>query len=255
VGHAVDLVELGSGSASKTRLVVEALLRRHGQLRFIPVDISRSILKESSMALVEDYDELQVLAVAGEYHDGLAYLRNEDRLKGAQGPPRLILWLGSNVGNFDRADAIHFLQRLHTAMRPGDQLLAGIDLRKDQASLVAAYDDRAGVTAAFNKNILRRINRELGGHFDLDLFCHEARWNEVEGRIEMHLVSDCPQSVLIDDIDLVVSFAKGESIHTENSYKYSLPEIDALAKEAGFITDSQWFDSARRFSLNLWQPA
>jgi L-histidine Nalpha-methyltransferase len=249
VGHAVDLVELGSGSASKTRLVVEALLRRHGQLRFIPVDISRSILEESSLALVEDYDDLEVLAVAGEYHDGL------DFLKGEAGPPRLILWLGSNVGNFMRPDAIHFLQRLRAAMRPADQLLAGIDLRKDPATLVAAYDDAAGVTAAFNRNILVRINRELGGHFDVDQFQHEARWNESEGRIEMHLVSAIDQSVLIDDLNLIVSFAAGESIHTENSYKYSLHEIQLLASAAGFTADGQWFDSAERFSVNLWQPA
>lgn len=248
VGHAVDLVELGSGSASKTRLLVEALLRRHGQLRFIPVDISRSILEESSLALVEDYAELEIFAVAGEYHDGLDYLKEES------GPPRLILWLGSNVGNFLRDDAVHFLQRLRSAMRPDDQLLAGIDLRKDPAILIAAYDDAAGVTAAFNRNILTRINRELGGDFDTERFDHEARWNDAEGRIEMHLVSNCDQSVLIDGLGLALTFAQGESIHTENSYKYSLPEIEALAQTAGFHADGQWFDAARRFSVNLWKP-
>ncbi|MDA0334454.1 MAG: L-histidine N(alpha)-methyltransferase [bacterium] len=248
VGHAVDLVELGSGSASKTRLVVEALLRRHGQLRFIPVDISRSILEESSLALVEDYAGLEVFAVAGEYHDGLDFLKTEG------GPPRLILWLGSNVGNFERADAVHFLQRLHGAMRPGDQLLAGIDLRKDPALLIAAYDDAAGVTAAFNRNILTRINRELKGAFALDQFRHEARWNVAEGRVEMHLVSLTEQSVRIEDLDLLVPFAAGESIHTENSYKYSLSEIQRLAAASGFVTNGQWLDAAQRFSVNLWQP-
>ncbi len=248
MGHAVDLVELGSGSASKTRLVVEALLRRHGQLRFIPVDISRSILEESSLALVEDYADLEVFAVAGEYHDGLDFLKTEG------GPPRLILWLGSNVGNFERADAVHFLQRLHAAMRPGDQLLAGIDLRKDPAILIAAYDDAVGVTAAFNRNILTRINRELKGTFALDQFRHEARWNVAEGRVEMHLVSLTEQSVLIEDLDLLVRFTVGESIHTENSYKYSLPEIERLAAAAGFTANGQWLDAAQRFSVNLWQP-
>lgn len=248
VGHAVDLVELGSGSASKTRLLVEALLRRHGQLRFIPVDISRSILEESSLALVETYDNLEIFAVAGEYHDGL------DFLKTAAGPPRLILWLGSNVGNFGRADAVHFLQRLRSAMRPGDRLLIGIDLRKDANLLVAAYDDAAGVTAAFNRNILTRINRELGGRFEPDRFGHSARWNESEGRIEMHLVSDLARTVRIDELELAVSFAEGESIHTENSYKYSLDEIETLAAAAGFIVDGQWFDAERHFSVNLWHP-
>ncbi len=248
VGHSVDLVELGSGSASKTRLIVEALLRRHGQLRFIPVDISRSILEESSLALVEEYADLEVLAIAGEYDDGMAFLQQED------GPPRLILWLGSNVGNFVRADAIHFLQRLHTTMRPGDQLLAGIDLRKDPAVLIAAYDDAAGVTANFNRNLLVRINRELGGHFDLQAFRHEARWDDDEGRVEMHLVSVGEQSVRIDDLDLDLTFADGESIHTENSYKYSVQEIQTLATGAGFVVDSQWFDEDHRFSVNLWKP-
>ncbi|MFP6646112.1 MAG: L-histidine N(alpha)-methyltransferase [Candidatus Latescibacterota bacterium] len=248
VGHAVDLVELGSGSASKTRLLVEALLRRHGQLRFIPVDISRSILEESSLALVEAYDDLEVFAVAGEYHDGLDFLKAEG------GPPRLILWLGSNVGNFQRPDAVHFLQRLRAAMRPGDRLLIGIDLRKDPAVLLAAYDDAAGITAAFNLNILARINRELGGHFELDRFRHSARWHESEGRIEMHLVSDGACTVRINDLELAVPFADGESIHTENSYKYSLSEIEALAVATGFVVDGQWFDADRHFSVNLWQP-
>ena len=247
-GHAVDLVELGSGSASKTRLLVEALLRRHGQLRFIPVDISRSILEESSLTLVEAYDDLEVFAVAGEYHDGLDFLKAEG------GPPRLILWLGSNVGNFQRPDAVHFLQRLRAAMRPSDRLLIGIDLRKDPVVLLAAYDDAAGITAAFNLNILARINRELGGHFELDRFRHSARWHESEGRIEMHLVSDGACTVRIDDLELAVPFADGESIHTENSYKYSLSEIEALAAAAGFIVDGQWFDADRHFSVNLWQP-
>ncbi len=248
VGHHVDLVELGSGSASKTRLVVEALLRRHDQLRFIPVDISRSILEESSRALVEDYDRLQVYAVAGEYHDGL------DFLKGEEGPPRLILWLGSNVGNFRRDDAIHFLQRLHTTMRPEDRFLIGIDLRKDAGTLEAAYDDAAGVTAAFNKNLLTRLNRELGASFVLDSFDHEARWNDQIGRVEMHLVSSVAQSVRIEQIDLTIEFDAGESIHTENSYKYSTVEIEALATTCHFDVECQWFDENRRFSVSLWRP-
>jgi L-histidine Nalpha-methyltransferase len=248
VDHHVDLVELGSGSATKTRLVVEALLRRHGKLRFIPIDISRSILEESSRALVEDYDDLEVFAVAGEYHDGLDYLKERG------GPPRMILWLGSNVGNFSRPDAIHFLRRLHDSMRDVDRLLIGIDLRKDPAVLVAAYDDAEQITAAFNKNLLTRINRDLGGHFDLDAFTHEARWNEENGRVEMHLVSQRVQTVRIDGIDMAVDLAMSESIHTENSYKYSQAEIEALAAAANFDVECQWFDAQNRFSVNLWRP-
>ena len=246
--HQVDLVELGSGSASKTRLLIQALINQHGPLRFMPIDISRFALEESAKSLVEEFEGLEILAVAGEYTDGLEYLKQ------STDQPRLILWLGSNIGNFGRQDAATFFHRVHDAMQPNDRFLVGIDLRKDPAVLLAAYDDAAGITAAFNLNILARINRELGGHFELDRFRHSARWHESEGRIEMHLVSDGACTVRIDDLELAVPFADGESIHTENSYKYSLSEIEALAAAAGFIVDGQWFDADRHFSVNLWQP-
>ena len=241
----VDLVDLGSGNSGKTRLVIEALLRCQGRLRFIPVDISSSMLQESSLTLVETYPGLEVLAVAGEYQDGLDYLEAEG------GPPRLVLWLGSNVGNFTPREAVGFLRRLGGAMRPGDALLIGIDLRKEPAVLVAAYDDAAGVTAQFNLNLLARINRELGGRFDLDAFAHEARWNEAEGRMEMHLRSLRGQSVRIEALGLDLAFAEGETIHTESSCKYSLEGIQELAAAAGFAIERQWLDGGSRFSLSL----
>lgn len=241
----VDLVDLGSGNSGKTRLVIEALLRCQGRLRFIPVDISSSMLQESSLDLVETYADLEVLAVAGEYQDGLDYLLAEG------GPPRLVLWLGSNVGNFTPREAVRFLRRLGGAMRPGDALLIGIDLRKEPAVLVAAYDDAAGVTAQFNLNLLARINRELEGRFDLDAFAHEARWNDAEGRMEMHLRSLRRQRVEIAGLGLQASFDEGETIHTESSCKYSLEGIAQLASEAGFAIDRQWLDGGRRFSLSL----
>ncbi len=241
----VDLVDLGSGNSGKTRLVIEALLRCQGRLRFIPVDISSSMLRESSLALVETYAGLEVLAVAGEYQAGLDYLDAEG------GPPRLVLWLGSNVGNFTPPEAVGFLRRLGGAMRPGDALLIGIDLRKEPAVLGAAYDDAAGVTAQFNLNLLARINRELGGGFDLDAFAHEARWNDAEGRMEMHLRSLRGQSVEIADIGLRVPFAEGETIHTESSCKYSLEGIQELAAASGFAISRQWLDGGSRFSLSL----
>ena len=249
LGGPVDLVDLGSGNSGKTRLVIESLLRRQGRLRFIPVDISSSMLRDSSLALVETYPGLEVLAVAAEYQDGLDYL------EASGGPPRLVLWLGSNVGNFTPPEAVRFLRRLGGSMRPGDALLIGIDLRKDPADLVAAYDDAAGVTARFNLNLLARVNRELGGRFDLDAFAHEARWNESEGRIEMHLRSLRRQSVRIEALGLDLSFAEGETIHTENSCKYSLPGIEALAAEAGFAIGRQWLDDESRFSLTLMTAA
>ena len=249
LGQPVDLVDLGSGNSGKTRLVIEALLRRQGRLRFIPVDISSSMLRESSLTLVQTYPDLEVLAVAGEYHEGLAYLEAEG------GPPRLVLWLGSNVGNFTPQEAVRFLRRLGRAMRPGDALLIGIDLRKDPATLVAAYDDAAGVTAQFNLNLLERINRELDGRFETDAFAHEARWNEAGGRMEMHLRSLRDQTVWIEALGLHLSFDEGETIHTENSYKYSLEGIAELSAAAGFAIERQWLDGGRRFSLSLMTPA
>ena len=243
------LIELGSGSAVKTRLLLEAFLRRRPGLRYVPVDISGGILEESSLALLNDYPGLEILAIAGEYQEGLRHLAT------ATDRPKLILWLGSNIGNFERAEAAAFLGRVRQTMAAGDALLVGIDLRKDRAVLEPAYDDSRGVTAAFNRNLLVRINRELGGHFDPDAFRHRAVYNEGEGRVEIYLVSSRAQRVAVDRLGLEVAFAEGEAIHTENSYKYSPAEIAALAGTAGLRLERQWFDVERRFSLNLFAPA
>jgi L-histidine Nalpha-methyltransferase len=243
------LVELGSGNAAKTRLLIEAFLRRQQSLGYVPVDICRSVLEESAGELLRDYPALDIVAVAAEYHDGLRQLSQT-----AAGP-RLILWLGSNVGNFDRAEAARFLGRVRQTMAPHDRLLVGIDLRKDRAILEPAYDDAQGVTAEFNLNLLERINRELGGHFDRTRFRHRAVYNEEAGRVEMYLDSLCAQRVAIDRLGMEVSFDRDEAIHTENSYKYSPAEINALAAITGLRLDRQWFDSQRRFSTNLLAPA
>ena len=240
-----SLVELGSGSASKTRLLIEAALARNGLVRYIPIDISRSILEESARDLLRDYELLQVLAVAGEYQEGLAVLQRE--IEG----PKAILWLGSNVGNFRRQEAVQFLGQVRQQMAEDDCLIMGGDLRKEAAVLERAYDDAAGVTARFNKNLLARINSQLGGHFDLDAFVHEAVYDEDEGQVGMYLVSLEEQRVAIDALELEVLFAAGECIHTENSYKYSTVEIDALARASGLELKEQWFDAEKRFSLNL----
>ncbi len=242
------LVELGSGSSTKTRVLIDALLRRHGQLRYVPVDVSRRSLEESSLTLLDRYDALTIRAIASDYHEGLRHVRAES------GRTKLIAWLGSSVGNFGRDDAARFLGTVRQAMATTDRLLLGVDLRKDRETLERAYDDAGGVTARFNLNLLRRINRELGGHFDLDGFRHRARYDEVVGRVEIHLVSVRDQQVPIDDLDLVVPFAAGETIHTENSYKFSPDEIDTLAAGAGTRVDCRWLDSQRRFSLNLLAP-
>lgn len=247
------LVELGSGSSVKTRLLIEALLRRHGQLRYAAIDISRTMLESSARELLADYPALEMTAVAAEYRAGLALLLQDGGRAAATGP-RLILWLGSNVGNFHRDEAAAFLAGVRAGMRPGDRLLMGVDLRKDRAVLEPAYDDAQGVTARFNLNLLARINRELGGDFVLDDFEHRAVYDEVLGRVEIYISSTRAQRVTVRGLGLTIDFAAGEAIHTENSYKYSLPEIVALAEAAGLYVERQWFDEARRFSENLLAP-
>jgi len=245
----LTLVELGSGSSVKTRVLIEELLRQRGRLQYVPIDISRSILESSSRALLEDHAGLEIHGLAMEYQDALHQLR---RLFPG---PKLVLWLGSTVGNLARPEASVFLRGVRDDLEPGDRFLMGIDLRKDPGALERAYDDAQGVTARFNLNLLARINRELGGHFDLDAFTHEARYDRELGRIEMHLVSQRDQRVTIDGLDLVVDFAERETIHTENSHKYSRREIDELVSAAGFELNGQWLDREERFSLNRLVPS
>ena len=240
----VTLIELGSGSALKTRWILEALLQRQKTLRYIPIDIGRSALEDSSRRLLGEYPRLQITALVAEYQEGL------QQLPGPQGP-RLFLWLGSSVGNLHRSDAAAFLHAVRGTMTAADRLLVGIDLRKHRRVLEAAYDDAQGVTARFNLNLLQRINRELGGHFDLAAFRHRVLYEEQLGRIEIYLDSLHDQRVRIDRLELEIPFAAGEAIHTENSYKYSFAEIDTLAAAAGLQVQEQWLDHHRRFSANL----
>jgi dimethylhistidine N-methyltransferase len=242
------LAELGSGSSAKTRLLIEAFLRRQGRLRYVPVDIAREILDESAQALLADYRALEIRAIAGEYQQGLRHLHGERTC------PKLIAWLGSNIGNFDRAGAAEFLAHIRGAMEPRDRLLVGIDLRKDRRTLERAYDDSLGVTARFNLNLLARINRELGGGFDLAHFEHEALWREREGRMELSLVSRRDQEVRIRALDQVVKLRDGERIHTEDSFKYSYEEIAEIASAASLCVARRWLDPTGAYSLNLLAP-
>lgn len=240
----VTVIELGSGNAVKTRLLLEALLPGR-RVRYVPIDIWRPVLEHSAADLLRRFPLLEIVAVAAEYHEGLRQLRSEsDR-------PRLILWLGSNIGNFTREEAAQFLHRVRETMTPADRLLVGVDLRKDRAILEAAYDDAAGVTAAFNLNLLARINHELGGNFDLGAFRHRAVYDKDLGRIEMYLDSTRAQSVTIGRIGLTARFEAGEAIHTENSYKYTLAEIETVATAAGLQSERYWQDAAGRFQVHL----
>jgi len=245
----VTLVELGSGSAVKTRLLLDAFLRSRSHLRYVPIDICRPVLEASAAKLLREYPNLEITAVAAEYHQGLQQLQTETER------PKLILWLGSNIGNFDRPDAARFVSQVRAAMTAADRLLIGVDLRKDKAILEAAYDDAAGVTAAFNRNLLARINRELDGDFDLDAFGHRAVYAEAEGRVEMYLVSTRAQTVRIGRLGLEIAFAAGERVHTENSYKYSPAEIADLCAAAGLAMEHSYFDAERRFCVCVLRGA
>src|SRR5688572_18603030 len=202
----VTLFELGSGSAAKTRRIIEALLAGQETLTYVPVDISPAALEASAHALLGDYAGLSVTAYAADYDSALPRL-GESFEDGARA---LVLFLGSNVGNFDRAEARDFLRRVRAALRAGDLLLLGADLKKDAAVLEAAYDDALGVTAAFNLNLLARINRELGADFDLRHFRHVALYDAREGRVEMHLESAREQTVRVGALGLEVTFGAGE---------------------------------------------
>ena len=241
----ITLVEMGSGSASKTRLIIEAILQRQSQLVFMPVDISRSAIESSSRILLQSYPRLTIDAYAADYFTGLAELGKKPRKR------TLALFLGSNISNFDLEEALRFLRALRSVLNKGDALLLGADLKKDPAILEAAYNDALGVTSAFNLNVLARINRELGGDFDLHNFRHFAFYNEAMGRIEIYIESLANQTVRIEKLDLEVEFAAGELIHTENSYKYDLAGIARLAQETGFTVSRTWLDSQERFSSNL----
>ena len=243
--ESVTLVELGSGSSVKTRILIDALLREEKVLRYVPIDISRSAVEQSSLDLVESYETLKIDAFVGEYADGLRQLGRDGSDR------RLVLWLGSSIGNLDRGEAAAFLQTVRSSLGPRDHLLVGIDLRKAREVLEKAYDDPAGVTARFNRNLLVRINRELGGHFDLNAFRHRAFYAEEVGRVEMSLVSGTSQMVKIDRLEVEVPFESGEAIHTEHCYKYSLKEIETLAEAGGMRLARRWLDSQGQFSINL----
>ena len=243
-GHKT-LLEMGSGSASKTRLVIEALLRLQSELLFIPVDISATALESSSRILLQSYPRLRIEAYAADYFAGLAELAKKPR------PRTLALFLGSNISNFDRDEALRFLRAMRSVLQTGDALLLGADLKKDPAVLEAAYNDALGVTSAFNLNVLARINRELGGTFELRAFRHRAFYNEAKGRIEIYIESLVKQTVRIAKLELEVQFEAGELIHTENSYKYDMVGIRQLAADTGFTLSRTWLDSQERFSSNL----
>ncbi len=245
--NAPVMVELGSGSSSKTRRLIQAALRAYGSLHYVPIDVSKTILEESAQALVDEFPDLHVTGFAANYRDALAgVVERFDR-------PKLFVFLGSSLGNYETEQAVDLLSLLARSMDPSDLLLLGTDLVKDPGVLEAAYDDAQGVTARFNLNLLERINRELGGNFSLDRFDHQARYRSDLRRVEMHLVSRESQNVAIPGAALTVHFDEGESIHTENSHKYTPEMLQALADRSGFQEEAAWIDAEGRFRVQRWR--
>ena len=240
------VTELGSGSGRKTRWLLEALARG-GPVTYYPIDISAAALARCKFELAE-IGSIGVVGLEQPYLEGLA----EVAARRTDSEALLVLFLGSTIGNFERAASEDFLRAIRGSLSPGDGLLLGTDLVKPPTRLIAAYDDPTGVTAAFNLNLLARINRELGGNFALRHFAHEARYDERRRRIEMHLVSTRRQTVSIPGAGITVTFEKGESIWTEACHKFQLEELEGIADRCGFRSQAQWVDPQWPFAESLW---
>jgi dimethylhistidine N-methyltransferase len=238
LGRGGLLVELGSGSSRKIRLLLDALR----PAAYMPVDISRDFLIQAANELAADFPGVAVHATCADYSSGLELPWCPEEL------PRAAFFPGSSIGNFEPTQARQLLEHVARALGPGGQLLIGVDLQKDPATLNAAYNDAQGLTAAFNSNLLGRINRELGADFDLEAFHHHAFYNGAEGRVEMHLISARAQWVEVAGAQF--QFATGEGIHTENSYKYTVEGFHRLAAAAGFAPVRVWTDEDDLFSVH-----
>ncbi len=238
------LVELGSGSAVKTRLLLDILTNIQNKTEYFPIDIS-DILQESSQKLLEDYEHLSITGIIDTYEGGLEFVERFDDT------PNLIAFLGSSFGNFSPEFGFAFLQKISSIMKKDDLFFIGLDLIKDKKVLENAYDDSQGVTANFNLNVLSRINNELHANFDLSQFAHHSLYNEKEQRIEMYLRSLADQKVVIKKADLEVDFQKNELIHTENSHKYSIPQIEKMMNKARLKIKRIWQDTNKPYALFL----
>ncbi len=238
------LVELGSGSSTKTRLILDVFEKFGGVVEYFPIDISE-ILAESSEILLSEYDNLHITGIIDTYEGGLEFLKSYDSKK------NLIIFLGSSFGNFSPDDGVEFLRKIHSTIKSGDLFLIGLDLVKDSSVLESAYNDSAGVTAQFNLNVLSRINDELDADFDLNNFEHYSKYNERSQRIEMYLKSLTNQRVVISQSNVTIHLRKDELIHTEYSHKFNLSQINSLFEDVGFEIKQTWCDDKKYFSLTL----
>jgi L-histidine Nalpha-methyltransferase len=244
-GEALRMVELGAGSCTKTRLLLREAVARQDTIVYEPVDVSHTALMEAQERIENEIPGVVVRPRVLDYFRDFAL---EPPLAEER---RLVLYIGSSIGNFEPHEAHQLLENVREALAPGDALLLGVDMVKDRETLLRAYNDAAGVTAAFNRNILARINRELGADFDAEAFEHRAVWNRYRGRIEMHLGNLLPQTVKIPALDLRLEFEAGETIHTENSYKYQPGQAETMLRASGFAPEETWTDEKGWFSVCL----
>jgi len=238
------MIELGAGTATKTGLLLKAAVRRQSEVIYHAIDVSGTALDEAKRRIEAELEGVAVVPRVGDYTQGLGQIN-------ADGQRRMVLYIGSSIGNFEPDDAVQLLRDIRKELKPGEKLLLGVDMVKDREILLNAYDDAAQVTAAFNKNVLERINRELGANFNLNLFRHQARWNEECSRIEMHLESLLAQQVVIPALDLEVNLKRGETIHTENSYKFRDEGVIEMLERADFHLSDHWTDEREWFGVYL----
>ncbi len=241
------LVELGSGSSEKTNPLINQFHKNRNSFQYIPIDVS-DIIIESSKELLDKYSNLYITSIIAEYEKGLEVVYN------LVSKPKLLLFLGSSIGNFNPPEIEAFLKTVRNAMRTGDFIMIGFDLVKDHHVLNAAYNDSLGVTKDFNLNILRRINRELNGNFDLSKFKHTAFYNATKSRVEMYLISKEEQCVTIDALKKKIDFKKDEAIHTENSHKFTDIMIHSYGQRAGLEIVKMWTDPQNYFAIALFKP-
>lgn len=246
-GENICIVEFGGGSGKKTRLLIEETLKRQNELHYVSIDIAAFELLDASQRLMDDYPPIRITAIAAEYNDSIEKIPSHSGV-------RFFLFMGSNIGNLENTQAVSFLSSVRRIAEPRDRMLIGFDMVKEKAVLEAAYNDSAGITAAFNKNLLVRINRELEGDFEIERFSHIAIYNEKQHRIEMRLVSECEQAAHIKKLNMSVPFEKGEYIHTENSYKYTCESFRAIAESSGFEMHKIWFDKKEWFAVAMLEP-
>jgi dimethylhistidine N-methyltransferase len=244
MGSPVSIIELGAGTATKTGTLLRAFARRQMRVKYFPVDISPAALAEAKKRIREACPGALVRPVVADFSNGFNFLTSIPGRK-------LVLYLGSSIGNFDWSDATGMLRKVHEHLSPGDALLLGTDMVKSPEILVPAYDDAQGVTSEFDKNILVRLNRELDGDFDLPSFRHVAEWNPMRSRMEIYLESLRAQAVTLRMAGMKVKFDAGERIHTENSYKYTLQMVESMLCVSGFKLERSWFDRREWFGLHL----